>query len=132
MNVIYNHFLFGKLKREDMIYGIFLLDSMGFSLMEVFTEEFFTLNVSKRHVFQELNSFNMETSNYSFNGFMIDFAKVDDNHAIGVLVDEKIQAENSLMNELVQLAKLIIQGDKTTIHKIMGIKRSKEIEYLQL
>ncbi len=73
---------------RSMIYGIFLLDSVGFSLMEVFTEEFFTLKISKRDIFQTLSSFNMENLNYSINGFRIDFAKVDDNHAIGVFVDQ--------------------------------------------
>ena len=115
-----------------MFYGLFLLDANGFSFMELFTEEFFSLKISKKDVFQALNSFSMEKLSYKVNGVIIDFAKVDDNHAIGVCVDETIKVDNSLMDELVQISKGIIQGDEFMIHKIMGIKRSKEIEFFQL
>jgi len=60
-----------------MIYGLFLFDAMGFSLMEVFTEEFFTLEITKKDVFQSLSKFNMQNLNYSINGFNIDFVKID-------------------------------------------------------
>lgn len=115
-----------------MIYGLFLLDAMGFSLMEVFTDEFFSLKISKKDVFQSLNSFSMENLTYKVENYSIDFIKVDNSHAVGVLVDEQIQADNSLMNDLVEISKRIIQGDKNAIHKVMGIKRAKEIEFLQV
>ena len=114
-----------------MIYGLFLFDARGLSLMELFTEEFQSIKMTKKDVFQALTSFTIHKLNYSIDGFEINFAKVDDNHAIGVLVDEKIQPDNSLLDELVQKSKGIIQGDKIMMHNIMGIKRSKEIEYLQ-
>lgn len=115
-----------------MIYALFLLDAMGFSLMEVFTEEFFSLKISKKDVFQALNSFTMENLTYTLDDFVINFVKVDNNHAVGLCVDKEIQADNSLMSELVEISKRIIQGDKNAIHKVMGIKRAKEIEFLQV
>lgn len=99
-------------------------------MLEVFTDEFFSLRISKKDVFQALNSFTMEKLTYTLDDYVIDFVKVDDNHAVGVCVDKEIQADNSLMGELVEISKRIIQGDKIAIHKVMGIKRAKEIEFL--
>ena len=87
--------------------------------------------MTKTDVFQALSSFTINELNYSIDGFEINFAKVDDNRTVGVLVGEKMQPDHSLLPELVQINKVIIQGDKIMIHKIMGIKCSKKIEYLK-
>ncbi|OLS20584.1 MAG: hypothetical protein HeimC2_36670 [Candidatus Heimdallarchaeota archaeon LC_2] len=99
--------------------------------MDLFTEEFQSIKMTKTDVFQALSSFTIHELNYSIDGFDINFAKVDDNSTIGVLVCKKMQPDNSLLPELIQISKVIIQGDKILIHKIMGIKCSKKIEYLK-
>lgn len=100
--------------------------------MDVFTEEFYSLEITKNDVYQAINSFNMDQLHYKVQEYDIHFVQVDDKHAIGIFVDEEVQTDNTLMFDLVKLSKGIIQGDKNTIHKIIGIKRSKEIEFLQI
>jgi hypothetical protein len=88
---------------------------MGFSLMEVFTEEFFSLKIAKKDIFEVLNTFTMDKSSYEIENYRIDFSKVDDIHSIGICVDKDVQVGETLMQELIEISKVVILGDKNMI-----------------